>query len=218
MKNYIYVFENKQLGVCLKHKVSAICLIVLTILAATSMISLTYAVPTTGTTTPSTASIVSAAGNGWINPQAKRDDFSFAINGGIIKADGWRYRPLAQASFTGRDFKTNQVIQVWSTSVWRFKIGVTDTNKIATIAGIASVKIGQQELRGNWWIRITAKDTIDNKDGFMIQLWRPIGANNVSGWSPQDFKADKPGSLQLNTEAFYQVQGLLKGGNIVIKP
>ena len=58
----------------------------------------------------------------------------------------------------------------------------------------------------------------DNKDGFMIQLWRPIGSSNVGGWSPQDFKADRPGSLHLNSEAFYQVQGMLKGGNILIKP
>ncbi len=201
----------------MKHRVSAICLIVLTILASTSMMSLTYAAATTATTTPSTT-VVSAAGSGWISPQAKRDDFSFACYGGILKPDGWRYRPQAQASFTGRDFKTNMVIQVWSTSIWRFKIAVADTSKTATIAGVASIKIGQQELRGNWWIRITAKDTTTGNDGFMIQLWRPIGASNVGGWSPQDFKADNPGSLHLNAAAFYQVQGLLKGGNIVIKP
>lgn len=52
----------------------------------------------------------------------------------------------------------------------------------------------------------------------MIQLWRPIGSNNVGGWSPNHFTADKPGNLQLNAEAFYQAQGALKGDNIVIKP
>jgi hypothetical protein len=202
----------------LKQRVSAICLIVLTVLAVASTINLTNAVSATSTTTSAIVQIVSVTGNGWINPQGKRDDFSFAGNNGVLKADGWRYNPQAQASFTGRDFRTSQVIQVWATKVWRLKIDNVENGKRVIIAGIASVKIGQQELRSNWWFRITAKDATDNKDGFMIQLWRPIGSSNVGGWSPQEFKADRPATLHLNSEAFYQVQGMLKGGNILIKP
>lgn len=189
--------------------------------AAMSTMSFTLAQTSTGqtTTSPSTTpQMVSVTGNGWISPLGKRDDLSFYVRGGILKADGWRYNPNAQASFTGRDFKTNQVIQVWSTNVWRCKVDSVDGGKRAIIAGTATVKIGQQEVRG-WWFRITAKDATEgSKDMFMIQLWRPIGANNAGGWSAGAFKADKPGSLQLNADAFYQIQGILKGGNIAIKP
>jgi hypothetical protein len=197
----------------LQKKVSVISTVVLMIVIAMSTVNLALAA--TASTSPIQGA--SASGNGWINPQGKRDDFSFSSNGGTLKQDGWRYNPHAQASFTGKDLKANQLIQVWSTKVWRFKVDSVDSGKTAIIAGIASVKIGQQELRGNWWFRITAKDGVDNKDVFMIQLWRPTGAVNTGGWSPQDFKADKPGSLHLNAEAFYHVQGILKGGNIVIK-
>jgi hypothetical protein len=207
----------------LKHKVSGICLIILTLAAAFSALNFALAITSTGQATtmqPSTTSqIVSTTGNGWINPAVKRDDFSFFAKGGALKTDGWRYNPNSKASFTGRDFKTNIVIQVWSTKVWRDKIDSVDAGKRVIIAGTATVKIGQQDVRTNWWFRITAKDGCDStvKDTFMIQLWRPIGANNAGGWSPVDFKADKPASLHLNAEAFYQVQGVLKGGNIEIK-
>ena len=208
----------------MKQRVSGICLIILTLTAAFSALNFALAATSSGqatTTPPSTApQIVSATGNGWINPAAKRDDFSFFAKGGALKTDGWRYNPNAQASFTGRDFKTNQVIQVWSTKVWRDKIDSVDAGKRVIIAGTATIKIGQQDVRSNWWFRITAKDAGDStaKDTFMIQLWRPIGANNAGGWSHGDFKTDKPASLHLNAEAFYQVQGLVKGGIIVIKP
>jgi hypothetical protein len=175
--------------------------------------------PAVQTTTSSTPQIVSITGNGWMNPNGKRDDFSFYANHGTLKSDGWRYSPSAQASFTGRDFKTNQVIQVWGAKVWRFKVDHVSTGTQTTIAGIATVKIGQQDIRNNWWFRITSKDATGTaKDTFMIQLWRPIGAGNEGGWTASNFHADKPGSLQLNANAFYQVQGQLKGGNIVIKP
>jgi hypothetical protein len=206
----------------LNQKFSGICLIILTLAAAFSVMSFASAATSTGqttTTTPSTTpQTVSVTGNGWINPSGKRDDFSFYAKNGALKTDGWRYNPTAQASFTARDFKTNQVIQVWSTHVWRFKINSVENGNNAVIAGTATVKIGQQDTRSNWWFRITAKDATAGKDVFTIQLWRPIGDNNVGGWSPGDFKADKPGSLHLNAEAFYHVQGVLKGGNIVIKP
>ena len=188
--------------------------------AAIAMANSASAITSTAqTSTTQTIQIVSATGNGWINPSGKRDDFSFYASKGLLKADGWRYNPSAQASFTGRDFKTNQVIQVWSTKVWRFKLGDVNGGKQVIIAGIANVKVGQ-EVKSNWWFRITAKDsTVTNaKDVFMIQLWRPIGAINAGGWSLGDFKADKPGSLHLNANAFYQAQGVLKGGNIAIKP
>jgi hypothetical protein len=206
----------------LKFKVSAIFLIMLTLAAASmTLTSFASAAPAATAQTPPAQTIqtVSATGNGFINPQGKRDDFSFYARGGALKPDGWRYNPNAQVTFTGRDFKTNTVVQVWSTNVWRFKVESATNGKTAVIAGTATVKVGQQEVRGNWWIRITAKDGGDvAKDTFMIQLWRPIGANNAGGWSPGDFKVDKPASLHLNTEAAYQVQGVLKAGNIVIKP
>jgi hypothetical protein len=188
--------------------------------AAMSMVNYALAqTPQASTPTTQTVQVVTASGNGWINPSGKRDDFSFYASRGTLKADGWRYNPNAQASFTGRDFKTNQVIQVWSTKVWRYKVDKVDGGKRVIIAGIANVKVGQ-DVRNNWWFRITAKDAsgINSKDNFMIQLYRPIGANNAGGWTFKDFKADKPASLHLNANAFYQVQGVLKGGNIAIKP
>jgi hypothetical protein len=206
----------------LKYKVTGICLIILMMTAAMSTMSLTLAQTSTGQTTvsPSTRPpMVSVNGNGWINPLGKRDDFSFYARGGVLRADGWRFNPNAQASFTGRDFKTNQLIQVWSTKVWHFKIDSVDTGKKVIIAGTATVKIGQQDVRGNWWFRIIAKDAPEGgKDAFMIQLWRPIGSNNAGGWSAGTFKAERSGSLQLNADAFYQIQGILKVGNIAIKP
>ena len=206
----------------MRFKVTGICLIILMIAAAMSTMSFTLAQTPAGQTTTSpsiTPQMVSMNGYGWISPLGKRDDFSFCAKGGTLKADGWRYNPNAQTSLTGRDFKTNQVIQVWSTKVWRCKVDSVDAGKRALIVGTATVKIGQQELKSNWWFRITTKDAPEGgKDTFMIQLWRPIGANNAGGWSAGAFKADKPGSLQLNADAFYQIQGILKGGNIAIKP
>jgi hypothetical protein len=213
---------NKLLGVCLKFKVIVICIIILMMAAAMSTMSFTLAQTSTDQTktSPSTTpQMVSVNGYGWINPLGKRDDFSFYARGGILRADGWRYNPFAQASFKGRDLKNNQLIHVWSTKVWRFRIDSVDAGKKTIIVGTATIKIGQQEVKGNWWFRITAKDAPEgSKDTFMIQLWRPIGANNAGGWSAGVFKADKPGSLQLSAVAFYEIQGILKGGNIVIKP
>lgn len=74
-----------------------------------------------------------------------------------MNADGWRYNPNAQASYTGSVLGTNQLIQVWSTHVWRFKINSVEKGNSVIIAGTATVKIGQQELKGNWWFRIQQK-------------------------------------------------------------
>lgn len=212
------------IGVLLK-KITGICLIlIIGIVASTFSVAFAQAALSTSASPLPTISqkIISATGNGWINPNGKTDGFSFYVNQGILRADGWRYNPNAQASFTGRDFKNSQnvqvPIQVWSTKVWRFKIDPVDNGKRVIIAGVASVKIGQQDVKNNWWFRITAKDATDGKDVYMIQLWRPIGSTNVGGWSPGDFKPDKPATLSLNSAAAYQVQGILKSGNIVIKP
>jgi hypothetical protein len=205
-------------------KYSVICLILITTSLIASL-NLAFAQTTTSPTTPQATinqQSVSTNTNTWINPNGKRDSFSFFANKGTLRADGWHYNPTAQVSFTGKDFKNiqgNQVnIQVWSTKVWRFKIDNINNGEKAIIAGIASVKIGQQDVKNNWWFRITAKDMADNKDTFMIQLWRPIGLNNVGGWSACDFKLDKPATLSLNSQPAYQVQGILKGGDIIIKP
>jgi len=161
----------------LKHKLSGICLIILTLAAAFSALNFALATTSTGQATtmqPSIApQIVLTTGNGWINPATKRDDFSFFAKGGALKNDGWRYNPNAQASFTGRDFKTNLVIQVWSTKVWRNRIDSVDTGKRVAIAGTATNKIGQQDVRSNWWFRITAKDGGDSttKEKVIVQLW-----------------------------------------------
>jgi hypothetical protein len=206
-------------------KSSVICLILITT-ALIASLNIAFAQATTSpTTTPQTTinqQSVSTNGNSWINPNGKHDSFSFFANKGTLRADGWHYNPTAQVSFTGKDFKNsqgNQVnIQVWSTKVWRFKIDNIANGEKAIIAGITSVKIGQQDVKNNWWFRITAKDMADNKDTFMIQLWRPIGSNNLGGWSAGDFKLDKPATLSLNSQPAYQVQGILKGGDIIIKP
>jgi hypothetical protein len=190
--------------------------------ATMSMVSYALAATPMGQTSIShTVSATSATGTGWIISSGHRDDFSFYATRGTLKVDGWRYSPNAQVSYTGRDLgKANGLIQVWSTRVWRFKVEKIDGGYRVIVAGVATVKIGQN-LRSNWWFRVTARDITDGtkgKDGFMIQLWRPIGAGNSGGWSPKDFNASKPATLHLNATAFYQSQGPLRGGNIAIKP
>lgn len=186
-----------------------------------SMANCVLAVTPQGQTSAQTVPATSATGTGWIVPSGNRDDFSFYATRGALKADEWRYFPNAQVSYTGRDFrKANGQIQVWSTQVWRFKIEKIDGGSRVIVAGVATVKVGQ-DLRSNWWFRVTAKDmsgASNGKDAFMIQLWRPIGADNAGGWSPKDFNANKPATLHLNATAFYQSQGALRGGNIMIKP
>jgi hypothetical protein len=184
------------------------------------MVSCVVAVSPQGSTLEVKAvSNASATGAGWIMPAGCRDDFSFYAVRGILRADGWRYSPNGQMSYAGRDLKGAGLIQVWSTRVWRFKVEVIDGGYRVIVVGVATVKIGQ-ELRYNWWFRINARDITDASKGrgaFMIQLWKPIGADKAGGWSFKDFDPNKPTTLHLNAVPFYQSQGVLRGGNIVIK-
>jgi len=214
-----------RLGVCLKFKLSAAILTI--VLLSSTMTMLNYALVSAATTeqtpapTPTATTIKRplffTAGYGWINNYQQRDDFRFYIEKGNLRPDGWRYNPNGQVNFTGRDFKNNQVIHVWSAKEWRFKILNLTNGKEAVIAGTAIVKIGEN-VRFNWWFRVTVRDGISGPDAFMIQLWRPTGANTAGGWSPLAFNPMQPGTLHLNQTAFYEAHGILKSGNILIKP
>jgi len=207
----------------LKPKISCVIIVLLLAFGTMSLVSQALA---TNTLAPAQAQpspvqatkVVSATGNGWFMREGKKDEFNFYVNRGTLKANDWRYNPNGQASYTGRDFKTApEVIQAWSTKVWRYKIEKIDDGYRVIIAGIATVKIGDT-WRSNWWFRITAKDATAGKDAFMLQLWRPIGADKAGGWSPKDFDATKPGSIHLNNAPAYQSQATLGGGNVKITP
>lgn len=206
----------------MKTKTSWIIATLLATVVVISTFNLAFAATTlVQSSSPQAVSSSSATGNGWFAHEDKRDNFNFYVVRGTLKGDGWRYAPNGQVSYRGRDLmKADRVIQVWNTRVWRFRIDKIDGGNRVTIAGIATVKIGQ-DFRDNWWFRVTARDMTDPsnaKDGFMIQLWRPIGAGNTGGWTAKDFDPTKPATLHLNSEPFYQAQGALRSGNIQINP
>ena len=215
------VQNQYQLVKFLKSKISRILIASLLAIAMLPVIGQAMAATSTQTSPVQATKVVSATGNGWFIDQGYKDNFNFFVTRGTLKANEWRYNPNGQVSFTGKNFNLgNGVVQVWSTKVWRYKIEKIDGGNRVIIAGLATVKVGNQ-LRSNWWFRVAARDIIDantGKDGFMMQLWRPIGADKTGGWTPKDFNPEKPATLKLNETAFYQARGTLRSGNVAIKP
>jgi hypothetical protein len=102
--------------------------------------------------------------------------------------------------------------------IWRFEVTETDRVSRAVIMGIAEIDTAIGLLE-NWWFRVDVRDIDDLekvKDCFSISLWRPIGADNVRGWSARLFKLRDPSSLHLNPMPFYRSYGRLRGGSIEI--
>jgi hypothetical protein len=198
----------------LKSKFSYPLIVVFTAILLFSVLNSCFAVenvsPPTKTQTVTTAS---ASGSGWFFCNGHRDNFAFSVMKGNPRPDGWNYAPIGRVNYQAKLPTPDIVGQVNSTRVWRFRVDSIEGGDKAVVAGIAQVKIGQ-EVRSNWWFRITVHSMDNGQNGFMIQLWRPRGANTLGGWSFADFNPNQPGTLKLNDAPFYQAQGSLVGGII----
>jgi len=100
--------------------------------------------------------------------------------------------------------------------IWRFRVDSIEGGARVVVVGIAQTRIGE-DVRGNWWFRVTAQSMDDGKNGFIIQLWRPIGADKSGGWSFREFNPSRPATLKFNVAPFYQARGILTQGTIQIK-
>lgn len=162
----------------------------------------------------STASI---SGSGWFFCNAHRDSFSFSVTQGTMRADGWNYAPTGYANYQAKLPTGTTTGQVNTMRIYRYRVDSIDGGLRAVIVGIAQTRIGQ-DVRNNWWFRITVRDMDNGQNGYMIQLWRPIGADHLGGWSFSSFNPSQPVTLKLNSAPFYQAQGILKDGTITVQP
>jgi hypothetical protein len=182
-------------------------------LSVFSMLNSCFAAEAASTQAGATAS---ASGSGWFFCNGHRDSFSFSVMKGVFRPDGWNYAPNGYANYQAKVPTADIVGQVNSMRVWRFRVDSIEGGMKAVVVGIAQVKVGQ-DIRNNWWFRITVRSMDNGQNGFMIQLWRPIGADKTGGWSFGDFNPNKPATLKLNDTPFYQAQVVLAGGAIKIK-
>jgi hypothetical protein len=135
---------------------------------------------------------------------------------GNSKPDGWNYAPAGYVNYQAKLPNIVTVGQANSMRIWRFRVDPIDGGVKAVVVGVAQLKIGQ-DVRYNWWFRITVRSMDNGQNGFMIQLWRPIGADKVGGWSFGNFNPTQPATLKLNNAPYYQAQGVLAGGTINIR-
>jgi hypothetical protein len=135
---------------------------------------------------------------------------------GAARPDGWNYAPQGYANYQIKLLNHVTTGQVNSLRIWRYRVDSVEGGSRAVIVGLAQIRV-VGDTRNNWWFRITLKSMDNGQNGFMIQLWRPIGADKLGGWSFSDFDATKPSTLKLNSAPFYQVQGILKAGTISIQ-
>jgi len=182
-------------------------------------INFALATDTAATAPPATPKIstASATGSGWFYCNAHRDSFSFSVMKGTTRADGWNYNPTGYANYQAKLPTGTTTGQVNTMHLYRYKVDSIDGGTRAVIVGLAQTKIGQ-EVRNNWWFRITVRDMDNGQNSYMIQLWRPIGADHLGGWSFGSFDPTHPATLKLNSSPFYQAQGILKSGTINILP
>jgi hypothetical protein len=174
----------------------------------------------TVTTAPSTTpkiSTASTSGSGWFYCNAHRDSFSFSVMKGTTRVDGWTYNPIGYANYQAKLPIGTTTGQINSMRLYRYKIESIDGGKRETIVGIAQTRMGQ-DVRNNWWFRITVRDMDNGQNTYMIQLWRPIGADHLGGWSFSSFDPTHPATIKLNSSPFYQAQGIVKDGTINILP
>jgi hypothetical protein len=166
-------------------------------------------------TVTQTKSTESSRGSGWFFYRGHRDVLNFTVSKGNTRTDGWNYAPAGFVSFNVKNGSINAIASVRSARIWRFRVDAIEGGDRVIIAGIAQVKIGQ-EFRNNWWFRMSARSMDDGKEWFMIQLWRPIGADKSGGWSFGGFSPYRPASLKLNATSAFQAQGILVGGTLEI--
>ena len=159
----------------------------------------------------------SATGSGWFFCRGHLDRFSFNVMKGNSKPDGWNYVPIGYLNYQAKIPTVDIIGQAHSMRIWRFRVDPIEGGVKTVIVGVAQVKIAQ-DVRYNWWFRITSQSRDDGQNSFMLQLWRPIGADKTGGWSFGDFNPNRPATLKLNEVPFYQARGILAGGSITIKP
>jgi hypothetical protein len=181
-----------------------------------SLINSGFAAENASIPTATQTSTSSSSGSGWFFCRGHRDGFGFSVIKGALKPDGWNYAPIGYVNYQAKLPTADVVGQANSMRVFRFRVDPIEGGTKIVVAGIAQVKIGE-EVRNNWWFRVTARSIDDGQNGFMIQLWRPIGAEKSGGWSFGEFKPNQPATLQLNDAPFYQAQGILAGGKIKTK-
>ena len=145
-----------------------------------------------------------------------RDSFSFSVMKGTMRADGWNYNPTGYANYQAKLPIGTTTGQVNSMRIYRYRVDSIDGGIREVIVGIAQTRMGLY-VRNNWWFRITVRDMDNGQNSYMIQLWRPIGADHLGGWSFSSFDPAHPATLQLNDYPFYQAQGIIKGGTINIQ-
>jgi hypothetical protein len=202
----------------LKRKNSYTLIVIFTAITIVSMLNISFAAENTSTQTETqTVSTASATGSGWFFCRGHRDGFSFSVMKGNSKPDGWNYAPAGYFSYQAKLPTVDIIGQANSMRIWRFKVDPIEGGMKAIVVGIAQVKIGQ-DVRNNWLFRISVRTMDNGENGFMIQLWRPIGADKTGGWSFGDFNPNRPATLKLNDAPFYQAQGILAGGTIKIEP
>jgi hypothetical protein len=183
--------------------------------------SINFALATdTVTTAPSTTPKISTAttsGSGWFYCNGHRDSFSFSVMKGTTRADGWTYNPTGYANYQAKLPIGTTTGQINSMRLYRYKVESIEGGKRELIVGLAQTKIGQ-DLRNNWWFMITVRAMDNGQNSYMIQLWRPIGADHLGGWSFSSFDPTHPATIKLNSSPFYQAQGIVKAGTINIQP
>ena len=154
-------------------------------------------------------STASTSGSGWFFCNGHRDSFSFSVMKGTMRADGWNYSPTGYANYQAKLPIGTTTGQVNSMRIYRYRVDSIDGGKREVIVGIAQTRMGQ-DVRNNWWFRITVRDMDNGQNSYMIQLWRPIGADHLGGWSFGSFDPSHPATIKLNDSPFYQAQGIVK--------
>ena len=162
-------------------------------------------------------STASTSGSGWFFCNGHRDSFSFSVMKGTTRADGWNYSPTGYANYQAKLPTGTTTGQVNTMRLYRYRVDSIDGGARAIIVGLAQTRMGQ-DVRNNWWFRITVRDMDNGQNSYMIQLWRPIGADHLGGWSFSSFDPSHPATLKLNSSPFYQAQGIVKAGTINIQP
>lgn len=197
-------------------KVVRSIVIMFTALAILSLTSTCLAATSAPTPTETrTISIDSVSGLGWFLCSGNRNGFSISVMNGFEGPDGWNYAPTGYVHYRTKLSAQVPVFQVDSFRIWRFRVDSIDGGTKAVIVGIAQTRIGD-DIRYHWYYRITVRSMDDGQDSFLIQLWRPIGADKFGGWSFSDFIPAEPSTLKLNPAPFYQARGTLQDGNIKI--
>jgi hypothetical protein len=206
----------------MKNKIIHGLTVFFTTIAILSILSTCLAATDTSTPAPSppvrtqTISTASVTGSGWFFCNGHRDSFSVSVMKGVVRPDGWNYAPRGYANYQIKLLSHVTTGQVNSLRIWRYRVDPIDGGTRAVMVGLAQIRVAG-DVRNNWWFRITLRSMENGQNGFMIQLWRPIGADKLGGWSFSDFDAAKPATLKLNSAPFYQMQGILKAGNISIQ-